>query len=148
MFLVAANHPFSDFADFTHHLILTTTNQTKPKTQKERESETFLHKSLSLFFFLPRNWTRSLYFGLRNMDNILMNNYGDKIENKCCFFSVFKTQWLWIPQEFLVLSERLLSCVPCIHKQLWLLSVLTFLAQSPLTTGRSLAFQNHLAEVL
>lgn len=144
MFLVAANHPFSDFAAFTHSLILTA----KKKKKKNRRKERVKHFFINHFFFLPRNWTRSWYFGLRNMDNILMKNCGEKNENKC-FFSVFKTQWLWIPQEFLVLSERLLSCMPCIHYQLWLLlSVLTFLAQSPVATGQILAFQNHVTEVL
>lgn len=120
MFLVAANRPFSDFAAFTHSLILT--------AKKNRRKERVKHFFINHFFFLPRNWTRSLYFGLRNMDNILIKNCGEKNENKC-FFSVFKTQWLWIPQEFLVLSERLLSCMPCIHYQLWLL--LSFYSDLP-----------------
>lgn len=49
----------------------------------------------------------------------------------CVCACVLKTQWLRIPQEFLVLSEMLLSCMPCIHNQLWLLlSLLTFLTLS------------------
>jgi len=71
-------------------------------------------------------------FGLRNMDNILVKGGKKKKENECCFFSsVLKAQWLLIPQECLVLSEMLLSCMPCIHNQLWLhLLLLTFLALS------------------
>jgi len=110
MFLVAAIHPFSLFADFTDGPILMT-------KKTEGKSEMFFRRSLTPFF-LSRNWTRSLYFGFRNMDNILMKNWGEKNENKCCFFSVFKTQWLCIPQEFLVLSEWLLSSMPCVHNQL------------------------------
>lgn len=72
-----------------------------------------------------------MHFGLRNMDNILLKG-GKKEKNGCCCFSlVLKTQWLLIPQECLVLSEMLLSCMPCIHNQLWLcLLLLTFLALS------------------
>lgn len=37
-----------------------------------RENEAFFHTSLLFFFNLPGYWTRSMHFGLRNMDNILV----------------------------------------------------------------------------
>lgn len=33
-----------------------------------------------LFFFIPRNRTRSMYFGLGNTDNILMKNLREKMK--------------------------------------------------------------------
>lgn len=124
MGLVAANHPFSDFADFTQSNF----------NNRRKEWDFFFHKLLIpfLFFFLPSNCSRSLYFGLRNMDNISMKNCGDKklkinvVPSLCS-----KPNGFGFSRSFLCSLKMLLSCMPCVHNQLWfLLSVLTFLAQS------------------